>query len=116
TLPDHPRPAARGGSLTKATQRLASDAGGLASLAEPLQLLAAAALTGLLVVGLTPHLFTQSTSFAELAKTTDRFLNRFAGPNPYLHHRQHLHFRRSTRPRSRPRARRSGRVRANLQV
>ncbi len=59
-----------------------SDPGSLASLAKTLQLFAAAALTWLLVVGLAPHFFAQSTALAELAEAANRFLNRLAGTNP----------------------------------
>jgi hypothetical protein len=55
------------------------DAGGLAGLAEALQLFAAAALTGLLVVGLAAHFLPQATALAELPEAPDGVLDRFAG-------------------------------------
>jgi hypothetical protein len=55
-----------------------SDAGGRASLAEALQLLAAAALTGLLIVGLAPHFLAETAALAELAEAPDGFLDRLA--------------------------------------
>jgi hypothetical protein len=54
----------------------------LAGLAEPLQLLAATALAGLFIVCLATHLFPEAAALAELAETTDGFLNRFPRTNP----------------------------------
>ena len=59
-----------------------SDAGGLAGLAEPLELLAAAALAGLLVISLAPHLFPEAAALAELAEAPYGFLDRLAGTDP----------------------------------
>jgi hypothetical protein len=61
---------------------MGSDAGGLAGLAEALQLLAASALAGLLVVGLAPHLFPKAAALAQLAEASDGFLDRLAGTDP----------------------------------
>jgi hypothetical protein len=59
-----------------------SDAGGLAGLAEALELFATAALAGLLVVSLPAHFLPETAPLAELAEATDRFLNRLARPDP----------------------------------
>jgi hypothetical protein len=62
--------------------RRRSDPGGLTSLAEALQLLAASALAGLLIISLAPHLFPQSAPLAQLTEAADGFLNRLSGTNP----------------------------------
>jgi hypothetical protein len=62
--------------------RLGSDAGWLACLAEPLELLAASALAGLLVVGLPTHLLAEAASLAKLAEAADRLLDRLARTDP----------------------------------
>jgi hypothetical protein len=54
----------------------------LAGLSQALELLAAAALAGLLIVGFTTHLLAESTPLAQLAEAADRFLDRLAGTNP----------------------------------
>jgi hypothetical protein len=59
-----------------------SDPGRLASFAKSLQFFAAAALAGLLIIGLAPHFFPQPAAFAKFAEASDRFLNRLAGSNP----------------------------------
>jgi hypothetical protein len=59
-----------------------SDAGWLAGLAEPLELLAAAALAGLLVIGLPTHLLAEAAALAELAEAADRLLDRLARTDP----------------------------------
>ena len=51
----------------------------LAGLAESLEFLAAPALAGLLVVGLSTHFLAEAASFAELAEAADRLLDRLAG-------------------------------------
>jgi hypothetical protein len=59
-----------------------SDAGGLAGLAEALQLFAAAALTGLLIIGLAAHLLAQAAALAELPEAADGVLDGLAGTDP----------------------------------
>jgi len=59
-----------------------SDAGGLASFSEALQLLTPAALTRLLVIGFAPHLLAKSAALAQFAEAADGFLDRLAGTNP----------------------------------
>jgi len=59
-----------------------SDPGGLASLAEALQLLAAAAFAGLLVVRLAAHLFAKTATLAELSESADGLLDRLTGTDP----------------------------------
>jgi hypothetical protein len=54
----------------------------LASLAEPLQLLAPPPLTGLLIIGLAPHLLAQATPFAQLTEAADRLLDGLSGTDP----------------------------------
>jgi hypothetical protein len=63
-------------------EREGSDPGGLASLAESLQLLATATLAGLLVIGLAPHLLAEPAALTELAEASDRLLDRLAGSDP----------------------------------
>jgi hypothetical protein len=60
------------------------DPGGLvlASLAESLELLAAAALAGLFVVRFAAHLLAKSAALAELAEAAHRFLDGLTGTNP----------------------------------
>lgn len=60
----------------------------LASLAEALEFLATSALTGLFVVGLAPHFLAKTAALAEFAEASHRFLDRLAGTNPKLHHKQ----------------------------
>jgi hypothetical protein len=62
--------------------RLGSNAGWLAGLAEPLELLAATSLAGLLVIGLPTHLLAEAATLAELAEAADRLLDRLARPDP----------------------------------
>jgi hypothetical protein len=59
-----------------------SDPGGLASLAEALQFLAPAALAGLFIVSLAPHLLAKTATFAKFPETADRLLDRLAGTDP----------------------------------
>jgi hypothetical protein len=54
----------------------------LAGLAEALELLAAPALAGLLVVGLATHLLAEAAPLAQLAEAADRLLDRLAGTHP----------------------------------
>jgi hypothetical protein len=54
----------------------------LASLAESLELLAAAALAGLLVVRFAAHFLAKSATLAQLAEAAHRFLDGLAGTNP----------------------------------
>jgi hypothetical protein len=69
-------------SSLQSTSRFGSDPGGLAGLAEPLELLAASALAGLFVIGLAPHLFPEAAALAELAEASDGFLDGLAGTDP----------------------------------
>ena len=59
-----------------------SDPGGLASFAEALELLSAAAFAGLFVVSFAPHLFAEPASLAKFTEATNRFLDRLAGTDP----------------------------------
>ena len=54
----------------------------LARLAQTLELFAAAALAGLLVVGFATHFLAKSTPLAEFAEATDCFLDGFTRTNP----------------------------------
>jgi len=54
----------------------------LAGLAESLQLFAAAALAGLLIIGLAAHLLAEPASLAKFAEPTNSLLNRLTGANP----------------------------------
>jgi hypothetical protein len=59
-----------------------SDAGGLAGLAESLELLAATTLAGLLVIRFATHLLSETAALAEFSETSDSVLNRLAGTDP----------------------------------
>jgi hypothetical protein len=63
---------------------LISDPGDLvlARFAEAFELLAPAALAGLLIVGFATHFLAQPTSLAKFAKAAHRFLNGFTGTHP----------------------------------
>jgi hypothetical protein len=54
----------------------------LAGLAQALELLAAAALAGLLIIGLSSHLLAKSAPLAQFAEAAYRLLDRLAGTNP----------------------------------
>jgi hypothetical protein len=54
----------------------------LARLAQSLELLAASALAGLLIVGFATHLLAEPASLAQLAEAADRLLDRLASTNP----------------------------------
>jgi hypothetical protein len=54
----------------------------LASLALPLEFLATAAFTGLLIVGFATHFLAKSAPFAKLAEAANRFLDRLTSTNP----------------------------------
>jgi hypothetical protein len=54
----------------------------LASLAKTLQFLTAAALTGLLIIGLAPHFLPETAALAKFAEATNRFLDRLARTYP----------------------------------
>jgi len=54
----------------------------LASLAQSLELLTAAALTGLFIVRFAAHFLAKSAALAKLAETANRLLNGLAGTNP----------------------------------
>jgi hypothetical protein len=67
--------------IDRLTQK-GSDPGGLTGFAEPLELLSASALAGLLVISLAPHFFPKAASLAELAESSNGFLDRLAGTDP----------------------------------
>ena len=54
----------------------------LASLAQALELFAAAALAGLFIVGFATHFLAKSTPLAKLAEAANRLLNGLTGTNP----------------------------------
>ena len=54
----------------------------LAGLSQSLEFLAATALTGLLIVGFTPHFLAKAAPLAELAEAANRFLDGLASTNP----------------------------------
>jgi hypothetical protein len=54
----------------------------LASLAQALELFAAAALAGFFIVGFASHFLAKSTPFAKLAEAADRLLDGLTGTNP----------------------------------
>lgn len=54
----------------------------LAGLAESLQLFAAAALAGLLIVSLAAHFLAEPASLAKFAEPSNGLLNRLTGANP----------------------------------
>jgi hypothetical protein len=75
---------AEGGSIESRhpSLRVGLNPGCLAGLAEPLELLAASALAGLLIVRLATHLLAEAASLAELPESTDGILDRLAGTDP----------------------------------